>query len=593
LAILDAPASGRMAIGEALTNMACAYVADLSRTVLSANWMAAAGHEGEDASLYDTVKAVGMEICPALGITIPVGKDSLSMKTSWQDDTGSHSVTAPLSLIISAFAPVLDVRKTLTPEIKTCDEGSVLLLFDLGLGRNRLGASALAQVYSQTGNIGPDLDDVALFKSFFLALQKMIEQDLVLAYHDRSDGGLITTLCEMAFAGRSGLTCDLSPAGETPLAVLFAEELGAVIQVSRSSLARVQQLAEQLGVNHICRQIGHPSESESLVIEFAGETIIDESIVTLRRAWSETSYQMQKLRDNPECAQQEYDLILNNARPTLFSKLSFDPDEDVAAPFIGGQRPRLAVLREEGVNGQVEMAAAFERAGFTPVDVHMSDILDGRVTLSDFTGLAACGGFSYGDVLGAGEGWAKSILYSARAYDEFADFFSRSDSFGLGICNGCQMMSNLFELIPGAKNWPRFVRNKSEQFEARVAMVEVLESPSLFLDGMQGSMMPIAVAHGEGRLEPRQCDAQTLLDQQIACLRYVDADGQASEYYPLNPNGTALGLNGFTNDDGRFTIMMPHPERIFRSIQNSWQSPDWGEYSPWMYMFRNARKWLQ
>jgi len=593
LAVLDAPASGRMAIGEALTNMACAYVADLSRTVLSANWMAAAGHEGEDARLYDTVKAVGMEICPALGITIPVGKDSLSMKTSWQDDTGSHSVTAPLSLIISAFAPVLDVRKTLTPEIKTCDEGSVLLLFDLGLGRNRLGASALAQVYSQTGNIGPDLDDVALFKSFFLALQKMIEQDLVLAYHDRSDGGLITTLCEMAFAGRSGLTCDLSPAGETPLAVLFAEELGAVIQVSRSSLARVQQLAEQLGVNHICRQIGHPSESESLVIEFAGETIIDESIVTLRRAWSETSYQMQKLRDNPECAQQEYDLILNNARPTLFSKLSFDPDEDVAAPFIGGQRPRLAVLREEGVNGQVEMAAAFERAGFTPVDVHMSDILGGRVALSDFTGLAACGVFSYGDVLGAGEGWAKSILYSARAYDEFADFFSRSDSFALGICNGCQMMSNLFELIPGAKNWPRFVRNKSEQFEARVAMVEVLESPSLFLDGMQGSMMPIAVAHGEGRLEPRRCDAQTLLDQQIACLRYVDADGQASEYYPLNPNGTALGLNGFTNDDGRFTIMMPHPERIFRSIQNSWQSPDWGEYSPWMCMFRNARKWLQ
>ncbi len=593
LAILDAPASGRMAIGEALTNMASAYVGDLSRTVLSANWMAAAGHPGEDARLYDTVKAVGMEICPQLGITIPVGKDSLSMKSSWQDDSGNCSVTAPLSLIISAFAPVLDIRTTLTPEIKVCDEGSVLLLLDLGQGRNRLGASALAQVYSQTRDVGPDLDDTGLFKSFFLAIQTMIEQDLILAYHDRSDGGLITTLCEMAFAGRSGIACDLSAVAETPLGALFAEELGAVLQVSQSSLMAVQHLLEQLGIEHICHLIGNPDQSESLVIEFAGETIIDESIVTLRRAWSETTYQMQKLRDNPECAQQEYDLILNNAKPALFSKLSFDPDDNVAAPFIGGNRPRLAVLREEGVNGQVEMAAAFERAGFTPVDVHMSDILSGRVQLSEFKGFAACGGFSYGDVLGAGEGWAKSILYSPRAYDEFAGFFNRSDSFGLGICNGCQMMSNLFELIPGATSWPRFVRNKSEQFEARVAMVEVLKSPSLFLDGMQGSMMPIVVAHGEGRLEERQCDSQTLLDQQTACLRYVDADGQASEYYPINPNGTALGLNGFTNDDGRFTIMMPHPERIFRSVQNSWQSPDWGEYNPWMCMFRNARNWLQ
>jgi phosphoribosylformylglycinamidine synthase len=592
LAILDAPASGRMAIGEALTNMASAYVGDLSRTVLSANWMAAAGHEGEDARLYDTVKAVGMEICPQLGITIPVGKDSLSMKSSWQDEAGHHSVTAPLSLIISAFAPVLDVRKTLTPEIKACGEGSVLLLLDLGQGQNRLGASALAQVYSQTGNIGPDLDDVELFKLFFQAMQKMIEQDFILAYHDRSDGGLITTLCEMAFAGRSGLDCDLSKTGGEVLSVLFAEELGAVIQVSNSSLSRVQQTLEEMEINHICHQIGNPGQSESLIIKFKGETIVDESIVSLRRAWSETTYQMQKLRDNPECAQQEFDLILNNSKPSLFSKLTFDPSDDVSGPFIGGNRPRLAVLREEGVNGQVEMAAAFERAGFTPLDVHMSDILSGRVSLSDFIGIAACGGFSYGDVLGAGEGWAKSILYSSRAYDEFANFFNRDDSFGLGICNGCQMMSNLFELIPGASSWPRFVRNKSEQFEARVAMVEVLESPSLFLNGMQGSMMPVVVAHGEGRLEERKCDSQTLLDQHQACLRYVDADGQASEYYPTNPNGTALGLNGFSNDDGRFTIMMPHPERIFRSIQNSWQSPDWGEYGPWMRMFRNARKWI-
>jgi len=593
LAILNAPASGRMAIGEALTNMACAFVGDLSRTVLSANWMAAAGHQGEDANLYDTVKTVGMDLCPQLGITIPVGKDSLSMKSTWQEGNANKSVTAPLSLIISAFAPVLDVRKTVTPEIKTCADGSQLLLLDLGQGKNRLGASALAQVYSQTGDIGPDLDDADLFKSFFLAIQTLIEQDLILAYHDRSDGGLVATLCEMAFAGRSGLGCDISGLGEDALSIIFNEELGAVIQVSQARLAQVNKVLDDHGLAKICHTLGKPDDSESLVIDFAGNTILDESIIKLRRAWSETTYQLQKLRDNPECAQQEYDLILNNQKPTLFSKLSFDPKQDVAASFIGGTRPRIAILREEGVNGQVEMAAAFERAGFTPVDVHMSDILASRVSLHDFQGVAACGGFSYGDVLGAGEGWAKSILYSQLAYDEFAAFFSRSDSFGLGICNGCQMMSNLFELIPGAMSWPRFVRNKSEQFEARMAMVEVLESPSLFLEGMQGSMMPIVVAHGEGRTETRHDDSRALLDQHNACLRYVDAEGQPSEYYPINPNGSVLGLNGFTNDDGRFTIMMPHPERIFRSIQNSWQSPDWGEYSPWMRMFRNARKWLR
>jgi phosphoribosylformylglycinamidine synthase len=593
LAVLDAPASGRMAIGEALTNMASAYVGDLTRTVLSANWMAAAGHEGEDARLYDTVKTVGMDICPKLGITIPVGKDSLSMKSTWQDDEGNKSVTAPLSLIISAFAPVHDVRKTVTPEIKACEQGSHLLLLDLGQGKNRLGASALAQVYSQTGDIGPDLDDVDLFKSFFLVIQALIEQDLILAYHDRSDGGLIATLCEMAFAGRSGLNCDISSLGGDPLTVLFAEELGAVIQVADSDLEQVNRVMRQQGIEHICHQIAKPQRSESLKVEHQAETVLDESIISLRRTWSETTYQMQKLRDNPECAQQEYDLILNNQNPTLFSNLSFDPKQDVAAPFIGSTRPRIAILREEGVNGQVEMAAAFERAGFAPVDVHMSDILAARVSLVDFQGIAACGGFSYGDVLGAGEGWAKSILYSQRAYDEFSAFFNRPDSFGLGICNGCQMMSNLFELIPGARSWPRFVGNKSEQFEARLTMVEVLESASLFLDGMQGSMMPIVVAHGEGMTEDRHGDNQTLLDQKLACLRYVGADGNPSEYYPINPNGSALGLNGFTNDDGRFTIMMPHPERIFRSVQNSWQSADWGEYGPWMRVFRNARKWLR
>jgi len=592
LAILDAPASGRVAIGEALTNMASAYVGDLSRTVLSANWMAAAGHQGEDARLYDTVRSVGMDLCPRLGITIPVGKDSLSMKTTWQDESGDRSVTAPLSLIISAFAPVLDVRKTVTPEIKACEGGSHLLLLDLGQGKNRLGASALAQVYSQTGDRGPDLDDADLFKSFFLAIQALIENNYILAYHDRSDGGLVVSLCEMAFAGRSGLSCDITNLGEDALSVLFSEELGAVIQVSQASLSRVHQMIGEHGLADNCHVIGKPNNSESLVVYFDGTRILDESIVTLRCAWSETTYQMQKLRDNPECAQQEYDLLLDNEKPTLFSKLSFDPNLDIAAPYIGGVRPRIAILREEGVNGQVEMAAAFDRAGFTTVDVHMSDIHAARVNLDEFQGIVACGGFSYGDVLGAGEGWAKSIRYSQRAYDEFSMFFNRSDSFGLGICNGCQMMSNLFELIPGATSWPRFVRNQSEQFEARVSMVEVLESPSLFLEGMQGSMMPIVVAHGEGMLEPRHSDSKTLLAQRNACLRYVDQDGQATEYYPINPNGSALGLNGFTSDDGRFTIMMPHPERIFRSIQNSWQSPDWGEYSPWMRIFRNARKWL-
>ena len=592
LALLDAPASGRMAIGEALTNMASAYVGDLSRTVLSANWMAAAGHKGEDARLYDTVKAVGMELCPQLGITIPVGKDSLSMKSSWDENDKKQSVTAPLSLIISAFAPVLDVRNTCTPEIKQCEQGSQLMLIDLGQSKNRLGASALAQVYSQTGDIGPDLDDSSLFKAFFTAVQQMLEQDLLLAYHDRSDGGLITTLCEMAFAGRSGLECDISCLGSDALSTLFAEELGAVIQVADSNMAEVEKLLAGQGVMGICHILGKPDASESLKISYNKDLIIDESIVELRRAWSETTWQMQKLRDNPECAQQEYDLLLNNEKPNLFSKLTYNTEEDIAAAYIYKTRPRIAILREEGVNGQVEMAAAFDRAGFSAVDVHMSDILASRISLADFQGIAACGGFSYGDVLGAGEGWAKSILYNQRAYDEFSAFFNRSDSFGLGICNGCQMMSNLHDLIPGAGQWPRFVRNQSEQFEARVAMVEILESKSLFMDGMAGSMMPVVVAHGEGLVEKRNVTSQQLLEQQIACLRYVDANGEASEYYPLNPNGSALGLNGFTNDDGRFTIMMPHPERIFRSVQNSWQASEWGEYGPWMRIFRNARKWV-
>jgi len=592
LALLDAPAAGRIAIGEALTNLGCAGVGDLRRVVLSANWMAAAGHPGEDARLFDTVRAVGMELCPELGIAIPVGKDSLSMQTRWTDDSGDKAVTAPLSLIISAFAPVADAGQTLTPEIKRCDEASWLLLFDLGQGRNRLGASALTQVYGQLGRLGPDMDDVSLFKATFETLQTMLAQQLLLAYHDRSDGGLVVSLAEMAFAGRSGLHCDISALGDDPLAALFAEELGVVVQVAESNLPSVEALVAEAGLESICHRLGQPSDDAHLRIDHAGSSLIDETIVDLHRAWSETTLKMQSLRDNPQCAQQEFDLLQPGQKPKLFSRLGFDPNDDISAPFSGGSRPRIAILREEGVNGQVEMAAAFDRAGFSASDVHMSDIITGRVSLADFHGVAACGGFSYGDVLGAGEGWAKSILYNARAFDEFSAFFDRADSFGLGICNGCQMMSNLNRIIPGAEHWPRFVRNRSEQFEARLVMAEVLKSPSMLFDGMQGSMMPVVVAHGEGRTEARDCSSSELLARELACLRYVDADGAPSEIYPLNPNGSEQGLNGFSNEDGRFTILMPHPERIFRSLQHSWAAPGWGEYGPWMRLFRNARRFI-
>jgi phosphoribosylformylglycinamidine synthase len=396
----------------------------------------------------------------------------------------------------------------------------------------------------------------------------------------------------MAFAGRSGLDCDISALGGDALAALFAEELGVVAQVPESNLAPVEALVARFGLQHICHRIGQPRADERLRIAHGGVTIVDEAVVDLHRAWSETTLHLQSLRDNPDCARQEFDLIQPRQKPKLFSRLGFDASDDIAAAFAGGRRPRIAILREEGVNGQVEMAAAFDRAGFSARDLHMSDIIEGRASLSDYDGLAACGGFSYGDVLGAGEGWAKSILYNTRAFDEFSAFFERGDSFGLGICNGCQMMSNLYRMIPGAGHWPRFVRNRSEQFEARVVMAEVLQSKSLFLDGMHGSMMPVVVAHGEGRVESRDRSAAELLESGLACLRYVDADGEATEVYPLNPNGSELGLNGFCNEDGRFTIMMPHPERIFRSVQNSWASPDWGEYGPWMRLFRNARRWL-
>jgi len=593
LALIDGPASGRMAIGESITNIAASLIDDIAELKLSANWMAPAGHPGEDAALFDTVKAVGMELCPALGISIPVGKDSMSMKTVWEEGGEKKAVTSPISLVVTAFAPTPDARKTLTPQLRTDLGDTKLLLIDLGAGKNRMGGSALAQVYGAVGNVAPDVDDAASLKAFFDAMQKLNREGKLLAYHDRSDGGLFSTVVEMAFAGRCGLDIDITSLGEDAVAALYNEELGAVLQVRAAEAdAIVAELKPQLpGLVHV---IGTPATHGNIRIHQDGRVVFADSRVALHRAWSETTYQMQKLRDNPQCAQQEYDRILDEKDAGLHAKLSFDPADNIAAPYIAtGAKPKMAILREQGVNGQVEMAAAFDRAGFQAHDVHMSDIISGRVSLKDFAGFVACGGFSYGDVLGAGEGWAKSILFNPRAREEFSAFFQRQDSFALGICNGCQMMSNLHSIIPGAENWPHFVRNRSEQFEARVAMVEVLESPSLFFNGMAGSRMPIAVAHGEGYAE--FADVATQQRAQAAglvTLRYVDNSGAPTEIYPFNPNGSPQGITGLTTADGRFSIMMPHPERVFRAVQHSWHPDAWGEDGPWIRMFRNARKFI-
>ncbi|HEY0906940.1 MAG TPA: phosphoribosylformylglycinamidine synthase, partial [Methylophilus sp.] len=592
LALIDAPASGRMAIGEAITNIAAAAISDIGNLKLSANWMAPAGHAGEDAALYATVKTVGMELCPALGISIPVGKDSMSMKTVWQDNGENKAVTAPISLVISAFANTPDVRKTLTPQLRTDLGDSELILIDLGNGRNRMGGSALAQVYKQLGNAVPDVDQPAQLKAFFAAIQQLNSDGKLLAYHDRSDGGLYVTLAEMAFAGHCGLNVELSALGNDAISTLFNEELGAVVQVRAVDAAAITaQLQQALGA--CVHRIGQVNAGHGIVIK-QGSTQYKASRIDLHRMWSETTYRMQSLRDNPSCAQQEYDRILNADDAGLHAELTFDLNDNIAAPYINtGKRPNMAILREQGVNGQTEMAAAFDRAGFNSVDVHMSDVISGRVSLKDFAGLVACGGFSYGDVLGAGEGWAKSILFNSRARDEFSAFFNRADTFALGVCNGCQMMSNLHSIIPGAEHWPHFVRNKSEQFEARVALVEILSSPSIFFDGMAGSRMPIAVAHGEGFTEFTDASAVTsVLQQQLATVRYVDHAAQATEIYPFNPNGSPQGLTGFTTQDGRFSIMMPHPERVFRAVQHSWHPDGWQEDGPWMRMFRNARKFV-
>ncbi|MGB5561933.1 MAG: phosphoribosylformylglycinamidine synthase [Sedimenticolaceae bacterium] len=590
VALLDAAASGRMAVGEALTNLAAASIDKIGDVKLSANWMAAAGHRGEDARLYETVRAVGMEFCPALGIAIPVGKDSMSMKTVWQQDGEQHEMAAPLSLIISAFAPAYDVRHTLTPQLRTDRGDTDLVLIDLGRGMNRLGGSALGQVYRQIGDRVPDIEDAAQLKALFDMVQDLNRDGLILAYHDRSDGGLFTTLCEMAFAGRCGLEIDLTGLAQDDLAVLFNEELGAVLQVRHSDSDDVLNALEHAGLGDCCQLIGTVGEGDAIVIRHGVRLVYSGLRSSLQQAWSETTLHMQSLRDDPDCALEEFARITQQD-PGLSVHLSFDHNDDIAAPLVEAGRPRVAILREQGVNGQVEMAAAFNKAGLECVDVHMSDILEGRVTLDAFQGMVACGGFSYGDVLGAGEGWAKSILFNSRARDQFSAFFEREDTFSLGVCNGCQMLSNLKTLIPGAQGWPHFVRNRSEQFEARFVMVEVEQSASILLDGMAGSRIPIAVAHGEGRAEFAGADQLAAVTPQIA-LRYIENSGETALRYPANPNGSPRGITGLTSSDGRVTIMMPHPERVVRAVQNSWHPDDWIEDAPWRRLFRNARRWL-
>ncbi|MFI3309701.1 phosphoribosylformylglycinamidine synthase [Ewingella allii] len=594
IALLDFAASGRMAVGEALTNLAAVEIGNLKRVKLSANWMSAAGHPGEDAGLYAAVKAVGEELCPALGITIPVGKDSMSMKTRWQEGNEQREMTSPLSLVITAFARVEDVRSTVTPQLRTDKGDTALLLVDLGLGHNALGATALAQVYRQLGDTPADVRSAEQLAGFFNAMQALVADRKLLAYHDRSDGGLLVTLAEMAFAGHCGLNVDIAALGTDALAALFNEELGAVIQVRAEDRAAVEETLAKFGLGDCSHYLGSVEQGDRFVITQGDKPVYSESRTTLRTWWAETTWQMQRLRDNPECADQEHEAKTHDRDPGLNVKLSFAPDEDVAAPYIAkGARPKVAVLREQGVNSQVEMAAAFHRAGFDSIDVHMSDLLSGRRDLQDFHALVACGGFSYGDVLGAGEGWAKSVLFNDRVREEFEDFFHRPQTLALGVCNGCQMMSNLKELIPGAEHWPRFVRNLSDRFEARFSLVEVTASPSMFMQGMAGSRMPIAVSHGEGHVEVRDAVHLSQLEHaNLVALRFVDNNGQVTENYPANPNGSPNGITAVTNLSGRVTVMMPHPERVFRTVSNSWHPEEWGEDSPWMRMFRNARKQL-
>ncbi|NVK25816.1 MAG: phosphoribosylformylglycinamidine synthase, partial [Gammaproteobacteria bacterium] len=600
IALLNYGASARMAVAESITNIAATNIGEMNRIKMSANWMAAAGHPGEDAGLYEAVKAVGEELCPALDITIPVGKDSMSMKTKWQDDSDSEekSVTSPLSLVITAFARVEDVRDTVTPQLRTDKGDTSLILIDLGNKQNRMGASCLAQVYNQLGTTAPDVDSPELLKGFFNSIQALVQDKKLLAYHDRSDGGLFTTVAEMAFAGKAGVNVQLDGLGADSTSILFSEELGAVVQVSKVDEAAVLAVLADNGLAAMSHVIGSVNTDDKVSFSFDGEIVLENTRTYYRTVWAETTFHMQSMRDNPECAKQEFDAKFDADDKGLNVDLSFDLNEDVAAPFIAkdastGIRPKVAILREQGVNSHIEMAAAFNRAGFDAIDVHMSDLQDGRLSLEQFKGLVACGGFSYGDVLGAGEGWAKSILFNDKLSAMFKAFFHREDTFSLGVCNGCQMMSNLRSLIPGADHWPRFVTNKSERFEARFSLVEIQESDSVFFAGMAGSRMPIAVSHGEGRAEfaSEQHVADAVASGTVA-MKYVDNKGVATEVYPANPNGSPQGITSLTTSDGRVTIMMPHPERVFRSVTNSWHPDEWLEDSPWMRMFRNARKWV-
>ncbi|WP_436876714.1 phosphoribosylformylglycinamidine synthase [Siccibacter turicensis] len=592
VALLDFAASARLAVGEALTNIAATQIGDIKRIKLSANWMAAAGHPGEDAGLYEAVKAVGEELCPALGLTIPVGKDSMSMKTRWQQGDEQREMTAPLSLVITAFGRVEDVRGTVTPQLVT--EDNALLLIDLGKGHNALGATALSQVWRQLGDKPADVRDVAQLKGFYDAMQALVADRKLLAWHDRSDGGLLVTLAEMAFAGHCGIEADISSLGSDALAALFNEELGGVIQVRAADRQAVEAVLSAHGLADCVHYLGQAVEGDRFTLTAQDETLFSESRTAMRIWWAETTWQMQRLRDNPACADQEHAAKADDSDPGLNVTLTFDINDDVAAPYIAkGARPKVAVLREQGVNSHVEMAAAFHRAGFDAIDVHMSDLLAGRRDLEAFQALVACGGFSYGDVLGAGEGWAKSILFNERVRDTFQEFFHRPQTLALGVCNGCQMMSNLRELIPGSDLWPRFVRNQSDRFEARFSLVEVTASPSLLLQGMVGSHMPIAVSHGEGRVEVRDAAHLAQIESKgLVALRYIDNVGNVTETYPANPNGSPNGITAVTSESGRVTIMMPHPERVFRTVANSWHPAEWGEDSPWMRIFRNARKQL-
>ena len=595
VALFDAPASGRMCVGEAITNIAAVNIGDIGNIKLSANWMAACGNEGEDEKLYRTVEAVS-KACQALDLSIPVGKDSLSMKTVWQDGEEKKSVVSPLSLIISAFAPVEDIRKTVTPELKNVED-SVLLLVDLSNGKARMGGSAFGQVYNNMSGEAPDLDDTGRLKAFYSVIQQLVAEDKLLAYHDRSDGGLFATLAEMAFAARCGLNVDLTSlvanqadVNEASIRALFNEELGAVIQIAKQDVAAVEALFKEADLAlHAVATIG---TDEKIVIRNQAGIVLGQNRADLQRAWQETSHAIQRLRDNPACADSEFALIGDNERSALFADVKFDVNEDIAAPFINsGAKPKIAILREQGVNGQIEMAAAFTRAGFDAYDVHMSDLMAGRVHLADFKMLAACGGFSYGDVLGAGEGWAKSILFHPALRDQFAAFFADPNTLTLGVCNGCQMVSNLAEIIPGAEAWPKFKRNLSEQFEARLSMVHVPKSASLILNEMQGSSLPVVVSHGEGRADFALHGGNISTDLGIA-LQYVDGQNQVTQTYPLNPNGSPQGIAGVTNADGRVTIMMPHPERVYRAAQMSWKPEDWTELSGWYRLFAGARKAL-